>query len=156
MRTRTRKDWMRLKSYCTAPEERNKKRKRVCEETCWTGNVIAFEAALCTWTLISEKVKKRFVCLSVCESNSLCVSPTSPDCFLFLFLLKHQQSNQDIGDPAVTVMRPCPDGIKSNTSLMPQTLYATAAFRCVDLCLHVCVCVWTKVWLHPTLANIRG
>lgn len=45
---------------------------------------------------------------------------------LSLLLFSNQPSNQDIGDPAVAVTRPCPDGIKSNTSLMPQPLQATA------------------------------
>lgn len=39
--------------------------------------------------------------------------------FFFFFFTNYQKSNQDIGDPAATVMRPRLDGIKSNASLMP-------------------------------------
>lgn len=99
----------------------------------------------CSLYLSFDLRESKDLCVFLSVSQILSVS-LQPPLICFCYFFKYQQSNQDIGDPAVTVP-PCPDGIKSNTSLMPQTLYATAAFWCVDLCLHVCVCVWTAP--HP-------
>lgn len=100
---------------------------RVCKGTCWTGkengykSVKAFEAGLCTSALFS-KTKTSRKKISVCES----LHPP-----LIVVVFSNHQSNQDIGDPLVAVTRPCPDGIKSNTSLMPQPLQATCVGVCV-------------------------
>lgn len=79
-----------------------------------------------------KKVKKGiFIFLS--GSQIISVSATSSGCcccgVFVLFFLKKTTTNaiKILVTPALTVTRPCPDGIRSNTSLMPQTLYATAA-----------------------------
>lgn len=55
-----------------------------------------------------------------------------------------QQSNQDIGDPAVAAMRPCPDGIKCNIFLKASVDCSGIVMSvCVFVCLHVCELCFT-------------
>lgn len=91
--------------------------------------------------LWSERNNKREekVCLCFCQWVKLSLRLLALLRLLFFFP-NYQQSNQEIGDPAVAVTRPCLDGIKSNTSLMPQPLFATAPLLCVGL--RVCSCVY--------------